>query len=86
MDFKSHLLKYLKKDEIDRLMNSLLESDRHAALLNTRKMDDDAFIQLFPHVIPHPLVKHAYLYDKDEYKLGKTVEHELGAFYLQEPS
>ena len=86
MDFKSHLLKYLKKDEIDRLMNSLLESDRHAALLNTRKMDDETFIRLFPHVIPHPLVKHAYLYDKNEYKLGKTMEHELGAFYLQEPS
>ncbi|MCB9498089.1 MAG: hypothetical protein H6688_01365 [Erysipelotrichaceae bacterium] len=86
MDFKSHLLKYLKKDEIDRLMNSLTENDRHAALLNPRKMNDETFIQLFPHVIPHPLVPHAYLYDKSEYELGKTVEHELGAFYLQEPS
>ncbi|MFA6675834.1 MAG: RsmB/NOP family class I SAM-dependent RNA methyltransferase, partial [Bacilli bacterium] len=86
MDFKSHLLKYLKKDEIDRLMNSLTENDRHAVLLNPHKMNDNTFVQLFPHVIPHPLVKHAYLYDKNEYELGKTVEHELGAFYLQEPS
>ena len=43
-------------------------------------------MSLYPNVKPHPYVKHAYIYDKNEYPLGKTIYHELGYFYLQEPS
>lgn len=86
MDFKNHLRKYLNETEISHLMDSLEQNSQHAVLLNPHKMNDDTFINLYPHVIPHPLVKHAFLYDKKEYELGKSIEHELGAFYLQEPS
>ena len=86
MDFKSHLLKYLSEESVDKLLLSLGQKERHAALLNIVKMDDETFKNLFPNVIPHPFVKHAYLYDKDEYDLGKSFYHLLGCFYLQEPS
>lgn len=86
MDFETHLLTYLSKEEIAELMNSLSKESLHAAILNPAKMSDEMFLENYPHVKPHPIVKHAYLYDKNEYELGKTIFHELGCFYLQEPS
>lgn len=86
MEFKEHLKKYLSNEEIDELMSSLELENKHAVLLNLNKMSNEKFISLFPNVIPHPIVKNAYLYDKNEYNLGKSIYHLLGCFYLQEPS
>ena len=86
MDFKTHLLSFLPKEEVDALLDSFNNEDKHAVLLNTKKMSDEEFLSLYPNVKPHPYVKHAFIYDKNEYQLGKSVYHELGCFYLQEPS
>lgn len=86
MDFESHLKTYLTDEEIKNLLDSLKEESLHAAVLNPQKMDDETFVSLFPNIKPHPIVKHGYLYDKKEYELGKSIYHELGCFYLQEPS
>ena len=86
MDFKKHLERYLNQEEINRLIDSLDEPSKHALLLNTEKMSEETLLSFYPHIVKHPLVKNGYLYDKDEYQLGKSVFHELGAFYLQEPS
>ncbi len=86
MKFKEHLKNYLSEEQINSLLASLEGKSKHAALLNLRKMDDNTFISYFPNVIKHPIVPHAYLYDKDEYELGKSVFFDLGCFYLQEPS
>ena len=86
MEFYEHLKSYLSEKEIEELKNSLSLIDKHAVLLNPKKMSDEKFLSLFPRVTPHPIVKHAYLYDKEEYPLGKSVYHDLGCFYLQEPS
>lgn len=87
MTFEEHLLSWMNSEEIKDLISSLAEDkSKHAVLLNTNKISDEKFIELFPNVNPHPIVKHAYLYDKDEYDLGKNILHELGAYYLQDPS
>ena len=86
MDFLSHLSKYLNQEEINKLDASLKGKSEHALLLNTKKMNEEMLLALFPNVKRHPIVKNAYLYDKDEYDLGKSVFHALGCFYLQEPS
>ena len=86
MEFLEHLKKYLNEKEIKALDDALNEPSKHALLLNTNKMDEETLFSLFPHVIKHPIVKNAYLYNKDEYDLGKSVFHALGCFYLQEPS
>ena len=33
-----------------------------------------------------PIVPNGFLYEKNEYELGKKIYHELGAYYIQEPS
>ena len=86
MDFKNHLKKYLSDEDINKLLDSLKDEAMHGVLLNTRKMDDETFLKLFPDVIKHPIVSHAYLYNRKIYNLGKSVYHTLGCFYLQEPS
>ncbi len=86
MDFKTHLKKYLTDQQIDSLIASLNQDSKHAVLLNHRKMKDKEFLFSHPYVIPHPITPHAFIYDKNIYDLGKSLEHELGAFYLQEPS
>lgn len=86
MSFIEHLKSYLNDEQIALLMDSLKGESKHGALLNTQKMSDEKFLSLFPDVIPHPIVPHAYLYDKNQYDLGKSIYHILGCFYLQEPS
>ena len=86
MDFKEHLYHSLPKEEVDQLIDSFSSEDYHAVLLNLNKISDEEFLKEFPLVKPHPIVKHAYLYDKNVYPLGKHLYHELGYYYLQEPS
>ena len=86
MEFKEHLKSYLSDQEINLLVSSLQDESKHAVLLNLNKISDETFLSLFPHVQKHPIVPHAYLYDKNEYPLGKSIYHDLGCFYLQEPS
>ena len=86
MDFFNSLKTYLSDLEIKALEDSLNELSKHALLLNTNKMNEEQLLCLFPNLIRHPIVKNAYLYNKDEYDLGKSVFHALGCFYLQEPS
>ena len=86
MDFFNSLKTYLNDKEIEALSNSLKEESKHALLLNKEKMNEETLLSLFPHLEKHPIVKNAYLYNKNEYDLGKSIYHALGCFYLQEPS
>lgn len=86
MDFKKHLKKYLSNDEIETLMSSFGKKEHKGFYLNENKMSKDTLLKLFPNVKPHPIVKNGFLYDQDEYQLGKLVYHELGAYYIQDPS
>lgn len=86
MTFKEHLINSIGENEAELLLNSLNKESEHAVLLNTNKISDEEFLKEFPLVKPHPIVKHAFIYDKEIYELGKHIYHELGYYYLQEPS
>lgn len=86
MEFYEHLKTYLSEQEIRALETSLEGKSRHALLLNTSKMSQDTLLSIYPSLKKHPIVKNAFLYDKDKLDLGKSLYHELGCFYLQEPS
>ncbi|MGM9858667.1 MAG: NOL1/NOP2/sun family putative RNA methylase [Bacilli bacterium] len=86
MDFAEHLKKYLSSDEINKLITSFNDEDEHALLLNTKKVSKESFLNIFPNIIPHPIVKNGFLYNKEEYQFGKNYMHDAGVYYLQEPS
>ena len=86
MEFAKHLEKYLSKDEIIKLLDSFECEEKKAIYLNSSKLDEKSLFSLFPNLKKHPVVNNGYLYDKNEYELGKKIYHELGAYYIQEPS
>lgn len=86
MEFYEHLKTYLNEQEVKQLETSLEGKSKHALLLNTSKMSQETLLSIYPSIKKHPIVKNAFLYDKDELDLGKSIYHELGCFYLQEPS
>lgn len=86
MDFKEHLYQHYPHDIVDELLLSLEKESVHATLLNPKKMSDETFLSLFPHVKKHPFIPHAFYYDKNEYSLGKNIFHDAGVYYLQDPS
>ena len=86
MDFKTHLNKYLKEDEINKLISSFSLEEKKAIYLNKNKLDETELLKLFPNLKKHPVVPNGFLYSKNEYELGKKIYHELGAYYIQEPS
>ena len=86
MEFFEHLKTYLNNEEIKLLATSLNKKSEHALLLNTEKMSQEKLLSIYPSLNKHPIVKNAFIYDKDELDLGKSIYHELGCFYLQEPS
>ena len=86
MEFLKHLKSYLNEEEINQLAVSLKGKSQHALLLNEEKMSQEKLLSIYPSLIPHPIVKNAFIYDKDRLDLGKSLYHELGCFYLQEPS
>ena len=86
MNFEKSLEKYLKKDEIVTLLFSFSETEKKAIYLNRNKIAKEQLFFLYPNLKPHPVVPNGFLFDKNEYELGKKIYHELGAYYIQEPS
>ena len=86
MTFKEHLIDSIGENEAQLLLDSFNDKSENAVLLNLDKISEDEFLKEFPLVKPHPLVNHAFIYDKNTYELGKHIYHELGFYYLQEPS
>lgn len=84
--FEEHLKKYLSDKEINDLIKSFSSSEQKGLLLNEKKMSKNQLLSLFPNLKTHPVIPNAFLYDENEYKMGKKVYHELGAYYIQDPS
>ena len=86
MYFFNHLKTYLNDEQIEALKQSLEGESQHALLLNEEKMSQETLLNLYPSLKRHPIIPNAFLYNKNELELGKSIYHELGCFYLQEPS
>lgn len=86
MEFLNHLKTYLNDQEIEKLAKALEEDSKHALLLNEEKMSQEALLNIYPSLSRHPIIPNAFMYDKATLELGKSIYHELGCFYLQEPS
>ncbi len=86
VDFKEHLKDYLNEDEIEQLCASFGQKEHKGLVLNVDKLSPEMFEKMFPNVKRHPVVENAYLFDPDEYSFGKMIYHELGCYYIQDPS
>lgn len=86
MDFISHLEAHYPKEVWTPLLESLNQKPQAACLLYPKRLQDQDFLATMGPLKKHPLVEHAYLYDKEILPLGKHLLHQAGGYYLQEPS
>lgn len=86
MNFNEHLKKYLSDEFIESLENSLLEERTNSLILNTNKISNEEFQNLFKNIKPSSLIKNAYYFNKDEYGFGKSYLFDNGAYYLMDIS
>jgi len=83
MDFNTHLTNNFSHEVAKKIIESLAMPRTHALLLNTNKLTAQQFLKQFPEVIPHPITKNGYLFDRDKYEFGKHYLHDLGAYYYK---
>ena len=85
-EFNQHLKKYLSKEDIDQL-NSSIDNNQEMSCLyyDEEKIDEITLIKHFPFLIKHPLINNAFIFEKKNHDIGKSLLFEIGAFYLLEP-
>jgi len=86
MEFKEHLKKYLKDEDIDKLEKSLLEERTNSLILNTNKLDKESFINEYKNIKEFKYIDNAYYYNKNEYEFGKSYLFDNGAYYIMDTS
>lgn len=86
MDFYDTLSEYLSPEMVSSLRESEAKKGLKGVLLNHHKLSDAVFLEKFPKLLPHPHVPHAYLYDAEEYELGKSYLYEGGAISIEDPA
>lgn len=86
MDFKEHIEEEYGLKVANDLLNALNRTSSHALLLNTEKISIEDFQKQFPNIKNHPYIPNAFLYDKNEYDLGKSIYHDAGAIYISDAS
>lgn len=86
MKFFEHVASSLGEDEANRLVASFNDKPTHCLLLDVNKLDEERFISLYPKVIPHPVVPHAFYYEKEDYDFGKSLLYEAGAISIEDAS
>lgn len=87
MNFREHLLTFLDKETVENLIKSFKNDEIHCFRLNTLKNNNvETVIQKGSNLKKHPHVKDAYIYNKQEDQLGKSILFDAGAYYIQEPA
>lgn len=86
MDFKEHIEEEYGLKVANDLLSALNRTSSHALLLNTEKISIEDFQKQFPNIKNHPYIPNAFLYDKNEYDLGKSIYHDAGAIYISDAS
>ena len=86
LDFYTHLKKYLSNEEISLLKEELNKEQIYSSILiDEDKINQNEILKMYPSLIPHPIVKNVFLFNKKELNLGKSLLFEIGAFYIFEP-
>lgn len=83
MKYADFLKTYFPEDFVDQLIKAQEGEAISGLRINRSKCHD---LGLFRMLEKHPFVKQAYLFDKNIHAFGKSVYHQAGLYYIQEPS
>ena len=84
-NFINRMKSILGPSNFENYINSFNESPSRAFHINTKKIENSTFLDLFPFdVEPVPFCKNSYYFDK--IGIGNHPYHHAGMFYIQEPA
>lgn len=87
MDFLASLKEHIDEKEALALVEAIENGKvTHALILNNKKMSDEEFLRRYPNVKRHPFFPHAFLYDKEEYEMGKELLYDNGVLSIEDAS
>ena len=71
---------------IKRLEEDLALPPNRAIVFDNKKIDKEYLKSLFPSLKEHPFCANALIDEESKLSLGKTILHDIGAFYILDPS
>lgn len=85
-EFARHLRSYLTEEDISLLLKSLEKKRYQGLLLNEKKMSQQKILNIYPSLVPHPIIKNGFIYDPDLISPGKSYLFNAGIYYIQDLS
>lgn len=82
----SSLLTYCNKNQIENFNETLRNHPVSSIVLNDKILSSDELLNQFPNLKKSESDSILYRFDKDENRLGKSLEHFIGGFYILDPS
>jgi len=83
---EENIIRSLGKEEGEKLLSTFKEDSYHSFWFNEEKVSKEILLSLYPNLKEHPYINNAFIYNKNEYDLGKSYLHDLGAIYIQDAS
>lgn len=86
MTFYEHIGSIIGNEERDKLIESIEKEPIKCLRVNTLYCDVNYLNNQYPNLEKNELIDYSFYYNKNEYDLGKSIEHFGGAIYIQDAS
>ena len=86
MNFYEHIEIVIGKEEKDKLENAIDQEQIKCLRVNTLYLEPESLNEAYPNIVNNNEIDYSFYYDKNEYDLGKSIEHFAGGIYIQDAS
>lgn len=86
MNFYEHIEIVIGKEEKDKLENAIDQEQIKCLRVNTLYLEPESLKETYPNIVNNNEIDYSFYYDKNEYDLGKSIEHFAGGIYIQDAS
>lgn len=86
MNFFNHIESIIGKDEKEKLELAIEKEQIKCFRVNTMYLDIENIKKIYPNIELNNEINYSFYYDKNEYDLGKSIEHFGGGIYIQDAS
>lgn len=86
MKFYEHIERVIGKEEKDKLENAIDQEQIKCLRVNTLFLKPNSLKETYPNIVNNNEIDYSFYYDKNEYDLGKSIEHFAGGIYIQDAS
>ena len=86
MNFYEHIETVIGKEEKDKLENAIDQEQIKCLRVNSLYLKPNSLKETYPNIVNNNEIDYSFYYDKNEYDLGKSIEHFAGGIYIQDAS